>query len=146
MEDCKGSFVVMQNQTHESVCNVFLQRRFNIRSRSQYLQLLNATPIRTHRYLDMSFQRVAGTVGRLPYHFKLLLVLALIVIGTSIYYTYRDERPIAGKQCYIASNHMPSNLIMLEDIMDSVPKPQLSRSVFFHETSCTNGIVRLNAR
>lgn len=35
---------------------------------------------------------------------------------------------------------------LLEDIMSSEKKPQLGKSVFFHETSCSNGIVKLNAR
>lgn len=46
--------------------------------------------------------------------------------------------------------HFVSNddhdILWLEDVMTSLKRPQLGKTVFFHETSCQDGIIRLNAR
>lgn len=38
------------------------------------------------------------------------------------------------------------NVDLLEDVMLSKKKPQFGKTIFFHETSCGNGVVQLNAR
>lgn len=76
---------------------------------------------------------------------KLLIALAFILtIATLTYWSNADFR-LNAKKCFM-NNNLVWDVELLEDIMLSEKKPQLGKSVFFHETSCSDGIVKLNAR
>lgn len=76
---------------------------------------------------------------------KFLIGLAFVLfIATFTYWTKTDFR-LNGRKCFM-KNDLVWDVELLEDIMTSEKKPQPGKSVFFHETSCSNGIVKLNAR
>lgn len=93
---------------------------------------------------SMFVQRFARTLGR----FRIFVVFLLAVAG--IYLLYLPEsrdRYKTAQQCYHQNRaSLDENIILLEDITDSKNQPKPGQSIFFHETSCTNGIVKLNAR
>ncbi|KAG4074488.1 hypothetical protein HA402_015777 [Bradysia odoriphaga] len=67
-------------------------------------------------------------------------------IMTSTEKPYLDMEGIA-RRCF--SNHTnieAQNIQLFPDIMTAMRKPSLGKSVFFHETSCLDGIATLNAR
>ncbi|XP_037040179.1 lactosylceramide 4-alpha-galactosyltransferase-like isoform X2 [Bradysia coprophila] len=67
-------------------------------------------------------------------------------IMTSMRKPYPDMEGMA-RRCF--SNHVnieEHNIQLLPDIMTATRKPNLGKSVFFHETSCLDGIATLNAR
>lgn len=53
-----------------------------------------------------------------------------------------------AKSCFVPKNHsIYSGIELLEDVLKSEKRPKPGKSIFFHETSCTeDGIVVLNAR
>lgn len=78
--------------------------------------------------------------------YKLFIGFTIIVIVITISLWSNNGEQIARK-CF--SNHVNTaeyNIQLLPDIMMATRKPNLGKSVFFHETSCANGIVSLNAR
>ncbi|KAJ6650181.1 Lactosylceramide 4-alpha-galactosyltransferase, partial [Pseudolycoriella hygida] len=82
-------------------------------------------------------------------HFKckLLTALLLVVIVIITISLWADSSERLARKCF--SNHVniqEHNIQMLPDIMSASKIPTLGKSIFFHETSCADGIVSLNAR
>lgn len=100
------------------------------------------------------------------FHFLILGVclFSIALLGVSIWFdrSYKVPKPHTatqeylssedtwrineGKKCFHPRGHEISlNLQMLEDILETQPKP--NNVIFFHETSCIpSGIVQLNPR
>lgn len=38
------------------------------------------------------------------------------------------------------------DILWLDDVMTAIKRPEQGKNIFFHETSCQDGIIRLNAR
>lgn len=53
-----------------------------------------------------------------------------------------------AKRCFVPKNNsIYDDIELLEDVLESEKRPKPGKSIFFHETSCTeDGIVVLNAR
>lgn len=78
--------------------------------------------------------------------YKLFISFTIIAIVITIS-LWSDNSERIARKCF--SNHVnveEFNIQLLPDIMSASKKPNLGKSVFFHETSCANGIVALNAR
>lgn len=83
---------------------------------------------------------------RLYCGYKILLGLLLVITMISIaYWMYVSEARTNAIKCF-TNNHDIWDVKLLEDVMESERKPRAGKSIFFHETSCSNGIVKLNAR
>lgn len=78
--------------------------------------------------------------------YKIFISLVFVVIIITISF-WPDNSEQLARKCF--SNHVnieEKNIELLQDIMIASKKPNLGKSIFFHETSCANGIVTLNAR
>lgn len=78
--------------------------------------------------------------------YKVFVSLTIIVIVVMISLLSNDSERMA-RRCF--SNHVnveENNIQLLPDVMTATRKPNLGKSVFFHETSCSNGIATINAR
>lgn len=79
--------------------------------------------------------------------YKLFIGLTIVVIVIVTISLWSDNGERMARKCF--TNHVnieDFNIQLLPDIMVATKKPTLGKSVFFHETSCANGIVTLNAR
>lgn len=76
---------------------------------------------------------------------KLLIGLAFVLTIATLTYWSNADAHLNAKKCFM-NNNLVWDVELLEDIMSSEKKPQPGKSIFFHETSCSNGIVKLNAR
>lgn len=89
--------------------------------------------------------QLTGKLLRLPKAFRMLIfVVSLLTLTTILYMLNIDER-VNRKRCFQAT-HQVWDVQLLQDILEADKQPQMGKSVFFHETSCTNGVVKLNAR
>lgn len=77
--------------------------------------------------------------------YKILITLACIATIVTFTYWSNVEYRLNAKKCF-QKNNLLWDIDLLEDIMESNRKPQLGKSIFFHETSCSEGLVKLNAR
>lgn len=77
--------------------------------------------------------------------YKVLITLVFLVTIITITYWTNIDLGMNTKKCFL-DNHRLFDVDLLDDIMSSERKPQLGKTVFFHETSCANGVVKLNAR
>lgn len=49
------------------------------------------------------------------------------------------------RSCY-SNTYIPEHTELLQDVLSSKVQPTFGKSIFFHETSCRNGIISINAR
>lgn len=78
--------------------------------------------------------------------YKLFIGLTVIVIVLTIS-LWSDSSERIAKKCFSNHNNIEEfDILLLPDIMMATKKPSLGKSIFFHETSCANGIVSLNVR
>lgn len=96
--------------------------------------------------LQMMVRLKISKCGRQHIISKLLIGIAFVLTIVALTYWLTNGFRWNGKKCFIINENLISDLKLLEDIMVSEKKPQPGNSVFFHETSCSNGIVKLNAR
>lgn len=85
--------------------------------------------------------------------FKLLSICCLCIMFMTIFFymTTTNNQRINMKKCFrhksVVETEANHAIIFLDDIMQAKKRPQKGRSIFFHETTCSeNGLVRLNAR
>lgn len=80
--------------------------------------------------------------------YKILITLIVICIIVTFTYWPNVLRGRNFKSCFINQlNSDDEPIQFLDDIMASKKKPQMGKTIFFHETSCaSDGIVKLNAR
>ncbi len=58
-----------------------------------------------------------------------------------------DEHAAAEPHtCYNGKNYYGDGIDLLEDVLVSKMQPRPGKSILFHETSCRNGIISINAR
>ncbi|KAG4074470.1 hypothetical protein HA402_015759 [Bradysia odoriphaga] len=89
---------------------------------------------------------IVSTFMKQHFMYKLFISLTIIAIVVTISLWSNNSERMA-RRCF--SNHVnveEYNIQLLPDIMTATRKPNLGKSVFFHETSCSNGIATLNAR
>ena len=82
------------------------------------------------------------------FYYKILCIVFISVVLIAYvlpFYTSVQSRYESNKICF---QHYPidGTVELLEDIMEAEKKPELGKSIFFHETSCLNGLFKLNAR
>lgn len=93
------------------------------------------------------YRQLIAKFLRQPYAFRLLVGAVVLLTLTTILYWLQasaTER-VNGKECF-QDSHRVWDVQLLDDIMLAEKKPQMGKSVFFHETSCSRGVVELNAR
>lgn len=87
------------------------------------------------------------------YYKKLIIQLILAVIVFLIIYSmtfsrykFAANRMKTVRKCF-QLNAKIQNVLLLEDVFEAEIKPMPGKSIFFHETSCSNdGRIALNSR
>lgn len=93
--------------------------------------------LRTFIFSFMKFQTM----------YKLLLSLISIVLLITVVSFWFESDIQYARKCFTASYLKEQvGLVSLSDVMVHERKPKLGKTIFFHETSCSNGIIQLNAR
>lgn len=78
--------------------------------------------------------------------YKVLLSLVLVVL-VLISISFWSESDIQyARKCFRGSSYRNNEIVLLHDVLEADRKPQMGKTIFFHETSCLNGVIRLNAR
>ena len=94
----------------------------------------------------LGFRTLLSSFVRQHLMYKVLITLIFIVTIVIFSHWSQLEFQKNAKKCYTLNTENLEGIQLLEDIMTSSKKPQFSKSIFFHETSCSNGILKLNAR
>lgn len=92
------------------------------------------------------FRFIVSAFMKQHFIYKLFISLTIIVLVVMIS-LWSDNSERMARKCF--SNHAnieEYNIQLLPDVTLAAKKPNLGKSIFFHETSCANGIVTLNAR
>lgn len=80
--------------------------------------------------------------------YKVLLSFILILTIISISYWPISKVTLDSRQCFLErkENHYHKDSKLLEDVMTAKRKPTPGKTIFFHETSCSNEFIKLNPR
>lgn len=78
--------------------------------------------------------------------YKVLLSLILVVLILISISFWSDTDIQYARKCFRGNNNINKDVISLYDVMAADRKPQKGKTIFFHETSCSDGVIRLNAR
>lgn len=84
--------------------------------------------------------------GKLLFILVGLLIFSIFLIALSIGLNrFKDQIPCYNRS--ISNTSSSASIVYFDDILDAKKQPTSGKTIFFHETSCTqNGIVQINSK